>query len=158
MTQILYVVQKLLLISIFCTVSLICFAADNTNGQLGAPPGPTGQPQLQPQPWQIRRSDFAKAMRGAQAADEAARKTLDATVTEFEKRPFSRTPMENMEILGVFYVPKDGIEKSLVIVAANAVLGWYDALRFGSESGRAEILNNEGFLKKAFVLAGNENT
>jgi hypothetical protein len=38
----------------------------------------------------------------------------------------------------------------------NASLGWYDALRFGSESGRAEIVNNEGFFKRTLILAGKQ--
>ena len=36
----------------------------------------------------------------------------------------------------------------------NASLGWYDALSFGS--GRAEIVNNEGFFKRTLVLAGKQ--
>jgi hypothetical protein len=36
----------------------------------------------------------------------------------------------------------------------NASPGWYDALSFGS--GRAEIVNNEGFFKRALVLAGKQ--
>ena len=64
--------------------------------------------------------------------------------------------MENMEILGVFYIPKDGFEKALPVIAANAVMGWYDALRFASDSGRTEISSNEGFFKKALVIAGPE--
>jgi hypothetical protein len=66
--------------------------------------------------------------------------------------------MENMEILGVYYVPKNPIEASVQAVVANAVLGWYDALRFTSESGRAEISLNDGFFKKAFVIGGPETT
>ena len=33
-----------------------------------------------------------------------------------------------------------------------------DALRFASEAGRAEIINNEGFFKLAFVRAGTDAT
>jgi hypothetical protein len=36
----------------------------------------------------------------------------------------------------------------------NASPGWYDALSFGS--GRAEIVNNEGFFKRALVLTGKQ--
>jgi hypothetical protein len=38
----------------------------------------------------------------------------------------------------------------------TATLGWYDPLSFGSESGRAEIVNNEGSFKRALVLAGKQ--
>jgi hypothetical protein len=44
------------------------------------------------------------------------------------------------------------------VVVQNLVLGWYDALRFASESGRAEIINNEGFFKKAFTQGGADVT
>lgn len=112
--------------------------------------------QAELQPWQRRRMEFTKTVQGASKGDPIARKDFDKILTDFETHTFSRTPLENMEILGVFYVPKDGIEKAMPIVIANAVLGWYDALRFASESGRAEIINNEGFFKKAFVLGGPE--
>ena len=42
----------------------------------------------------------------------------------------------------------------LSLIVMNASLGWYDALSFGP--GRAEIVNNEGFFKRAFVLAGKQ--
>lgn len=110
--------------------------------------------QIGLQPWQQRRMEFIKTVQNLRKGDPIARKDFDAILTEFETHPFNRTPLENMELLGVFYVPKDGIENSMSIVIANAVLGWYDALRFASESGRAEIINNEGFFKKAFILGG----
>jgi hypothetical protein len=113
-------------------------------------------PQTDLQPWQQRRMGFAKAVQGLGKGDSVAHKSFEAVLNEFETKPFSRTPMENMEILGAFYIPKDGVEKALPIVIANAILGWYDALRFTSESGRAEITNNEGFFKKAFVLGGQD--
>ena len=40
----------------------------------------------------------------------------------------------------------------LSLIVMNARPGWYDALSFGS--GRAEIVNNEGFFKRTLVLAG----
>lgn len=110
------------------------------------------------QPWQQRRIEFIKTVQGVRKGDPVARKDFDRILTEFETHAFSRTPLENMELLGVFYVPKDGIEKSMPVVIANAVLGWYDALRFASETGRAELINNEGFFKKAFILAGPDTT
>ena len=64
--------------------------------------------------------------------------------------------MENMDVLGYAHAPKQGIDNVLTLIVMNATLGWYDALRFGSESGRAEISNNEGFFKRALVLAGKQ--
>jgi hypothetical protein len=119
-----------------------------------APGGAQTAPALQQQPWQERRAGFWKTVHGVNAHDAAAAKDFDAVLTQFETQPFARTPMENMDILGVFYAQKDEVEKTLMIVSANAALGWYDALRFGSESGRAEIMNNEKFFARAFLLSG----
>jgi hypothetical protein len=68
---------------------------------------------LEPQPWQQRRNEFAKVVQGVHEGNQTAQKNFDVALTEFETRVSSRTPMENMEILGVFYVPKDGIEKCI---------------------------------------------
>lgn len=149
----------------FCVLILISSAyakAEGTQIQTSLPNSnaASGTPtqakpiQVKLQAWQQRRMAFAKTVQGIRKGDPDAKKDFDRILTEFETHAFSRTPMENMELLGVFYVPKDGIEKSMPIIIANAVLGWYDALRFGSESGRAEIINNEGFFKKAIVLGG----
>jgi hypothetical protein len=83
---------------------------------------------------------------------------FDAVLTQFETQPFARTPMEDMDILGSFYFPKDKVETTLILVSTNAALGWYDALRFGSESGRAEIVNNEKFFARAFLIGGATTT
>jgi len=79
---------------------------------------------------------------------------FDNVLTEFETAPLDRTPLENLDILGIFYVPKEGMEKTLPIIVMNQTLGWYDALRFGTESGRAEIVQREAFFKRPFVIAG----
>ena len=113
--------------------------------------------QVQLQPWQKRRADFSKIVQGLRENNPDAKRDFDAVLTEFETRTLSRTPIENMEILGVFYVPKDGMDPALSVIAMNAVLGWYDALRFASESGRAEITNNEGFFKKPIILGGSDS-
>lgn len=110
--------------------------------------------RVEPQSWQARRAEFARLVNNYNPADKAVVEAFDAVLTEFEKQPFSRTPMENMEILGVYYVPREGIEPTLSLIAANAALGWYDALRYGSESGRSEIMHNEGFFRLPFMLAG----
>jgi len=112
--------------------------------------------KVEPRAWQARRGEFARIVNNLGGKDAQVLKDFEAVLTEFEQKPFSRTPMENMEILGVFYVPREGIEPTLSLIAANAALGWYDALRYGSESGRAEILHNEGFFKLPMVLAGDE--
>jgi hypothetical protein len=116
------------------------------------------QNPLPRQPWQIRRETYWATVKNANSQDADAKKKLDAVLTEFESQPFARTPMENMDILGTFYVPKDGVEKAFVIVIANATLGWYDALRFGSESGRTEIQTNERFFLRAYLLSGPKTT
>ncbi|WP_413194459.1 hypothetical protein [Pararobbsia alpina] len=79
---------------------------------------------------------------------------MDAVLTQFESSPLKFTPLENLDILGAYYVPREGVEKALSIIVMNQVLGWYDALRFGTESGRAEIVQNEGFFKRPFIIAG----
>ncbi len=62
--------------------------------------------------------------------------------------------MENMDILGFFYAPKEGVEKTLILVRINAALGWYDALRFGSASGRAEIVSKDKLFVRTFLVGG----
>jgi hypothetical protein len=130
-------------------------AAAEGNAQ-AAPIGSPHEIRVEPQPWETRRNAFFATVREAQAGYPNAEKEYDAILTGFEQNAMSRTPMENMDILGVFYVPKEGVEKCLSIVAMNAVLGWYDALRFGSVSGREEIFLNQKFLWRAFILGGEE--
>jgi hypothetical protein len=61
-----------------------------------------------------------------------------------------------MELFQVFYIPKALQQKPprfdtmLRIIAAQATMGWYDALRFADDSGRAEISSNEAFFTLAF--------
>lgn len=134
-----------------------CKAADKPAdaGKAAAEPGVVTI-KVEPQSWQARRGEFARIVNNLGGKDAQVFKDFDAVLTEFVEKPYSRTPMENMEILGVFYVPRQGIEATLTHIAANAALGWYDALRYGSESGRAEILQNEGFFKLPLMLAGDE--
>ncbi len=121
-------------------------------------PGPRITVAIPPQPWQVRRAQVWKTVKSANEHDADAMKDFNAILTQFETQPFARTPMENMDILGTFYAPKDDVEGVLKIMSANAVLGWYDALRFGSESGRAEMVTNERFFVWAYVLAGGTTT
>jgi hypothetical protein len=65
--------------------------------------------------------------------------------------------MEAMDIYGAFYVPNEGaknIGSLLQMVSMFAIVGLYDANRFADASARAEIMNNEGFLKRPFTLGG----
>ena len=108
-------------------------------------------------PWEQRRVGFFQTFKAAvQAKDPDAAKAYDALLTDFDTHPMARTPMENMDYLGVYYVPREGAEKCFVVVVLNAALGWYDALRFGSESGRSDIVLKEKFFVRAFALAGPE--
>jgi hypothetical protein len=133
---------------------------------LGADAQKAGPPQagvqspvhVEMQAWQIRRAAYQALSLRLRKGDFSAGKDFDAVLTEFDTRLFSRTPIEELEILGDFYIPKGGPDPALLVVVQNLVLGWYDALRFGSESGRVEIINNEGFFKKAFVQGGPEVT
>lgn len=144
-----------LLIGAFFTPSGRAAEAPADTGKAAAEPGAVSI-RVEPQSWQARRSEFARIVNNLGGKDPQVLKEFEAVLTEFEQKPFSRTPMENMEILGVFYVPREGIEATLTYIAANAALGWYDALRYGSASGRQEILHNEGFFKLPMVLAGDE--
>jgi hypothetical protein len=121
-------------------------------------PGPKVTIAVPQQPWQVRSAEFRKTLKAANANDVDAVKAMDAVLTQFEAQPFARTPMENMDILGSLYIPKSQPQPTLILVSANAALGWYDALRFGSESGRSEIVNNDKFFARALLLSGTTAT
>ena len=106
------------------------------------------------QAWQVRRAAFWKAVKDVNAGDLNAGKDLDAVLKQFETQPVARTPLENMDILGLFYAPKEEIGKTLILVTLNAALGWYDALRFGSASGRDEIMNRDRLFVRTFMVQG----
>jgi hypothetical protein len=144
-------------LSLLCCLSAFLLAPASQAEALAAPVGEVVTIPVQPQAWQARRGEFARIINNLDSKDPATLQPFEAVLTEFEQQPFSRTPMENMEILGVYYLPREGIEAVLTYIAANAALGWYDALRYGSESGRSEILHNEGFFKLTFVLAGEDH-
>lgn len=149
-----------------CLLSLTSLAQAAESNGVKAPkngtPGQTVEIKVRPQAWQVRRGEFAKtvnAINASQGKDQAALKKLDMILTDMEKTPMSRTPMEAMDIYGVFYVPREGeknMKSLLSMISAYAILGWYDALRFGDESGRAEIVNNERFFLRAFALSGED--
>lgn len=105
--------------------------------------------------WELRSLETQKIIevirdpKATEAQHAKAMKEFDARLTASEKGEL--TPMETMELLGLFYVPKElqnkppNMESTLRIIATQATLGWYDALRFADASGRAEIVNNEAF-------------
>ena len=111
---------------------------------------------VEPQAWQKRRMEFAATVGAAAKGDKAALQALATMRTAYDADPFARTPMENMDFVGMFYAPTQDLGKIMPMIVANAALGWYDALRFGSASGRAEISNNEAFFKKALMMGGPE--
>lgn len=109
--------------------------------------------------WQVRRRQTLGYLQvlgndKATAADQKlASDKLDAILTRADKEPLTFTPMELMDLYEAYYVPTQpkAMETNLFLVALIATLGWYDALRFGDESGRAEIANNEAFFKRALM-------
>jgi hypothetical protein len=106
--------------------------------------------------WQIRRGDFATAANTLRQnpKDDKARQKVDQVVTGFDKNPLSRTPMEAMEILGAIHLHRDGIKQAMPLIVAEAVLGWYDALLWGSDTGRGEIEKNERLFTRALLIGG----
>jgi hypothetical protein len=110
------------------------------------------------QEWQVRREKLDHVINGARQNDPDSLKQFNQILTEMEQHPHDRTPMEVLDVLGTYYVPNEGLEPTLPVIATQLVLGWYDALRFGTHSGRAEILDNEQFFKRAMVLSGKDVT
>lgn len=102
-----------------------------------------------PMAWQLRRQQTHVQIKGVMAGDKAALAAFDKTLTAAERRQL--TPLETMELFGVFYVPREGVEASMPVILTTAMLGWYDALRFGSKSGQEEIKVNAQFFKLPFI-------
>jgi len=113
---------------------------------------------LKPQAWQIRRQAFALAANTLRKNpnDDRARQKLDSIVAAFDKNPLSRTPMEAMEILGAVNLHRDGIKKAMPLIVMEAVFGWYDALQWGSETGRGEIERSERLFTRALQIGGGD--
>ncbi|CQR38248.1 hypothetical protein THICB1_70368 [Thiomonas arsenitoxydans] len=112
--------------------------------------------QIEMQAWQKRREETRELFRRFLDCESTSEHEVDALLADFESRPFWRTPLENLEILSVLHVPREGFAKCMQVVVANAVLGWYDALRFASESGRAEIIEKEALFKMPLTLGGRD--
>jgi hypothetical protein len=114
-----------------------------------------------PQQWQIRRGDFFRALttanQGQSAEQDQARAKVSAAVEMLKADEASLTPMEGMDIYGAILLPGSGdanLKAMLGGIATLATLGWYDALRFTDDSGRAEIYGNERFFTRALEMAG----
>jgi len=104
-------------------------------------------------PVQIRRMNFSLTMAKVRAGDPAGQEQLDAILWEYKSRPFERTPLETLELIGFHYLSVDGVEKSLPKIVTMTAVGWYDALRFASESRRDELANVESFFTRSFLVA-----
>lgn len=122
-------------------------------------PGQTIEVKTPQDAWQVRRKNTLQLIRALEskklpkAEDDKAMKAFDDILTAFDKNPLNITPMEGMDLMQVYYVPnEDNFVELLKILSLLATSGWYDALRFADESGRAEIVNNEGFFKRALLV------
>jgi hypothetical protein len=120
------------------------------------PPGNQATLQGEARPWQARRAESHAVIIAwlARPGNPSASAALDRLLADYEAHPMARTPLENLDLIGRYYVEKDGVEKCLSVVVMNSVLGWYDALRFGSVSGQSEIQDNEHFFGRAYFLGG----
>jgi hypothetical protein len=148
--------NKWLSVLLFATVAFCSEIGPRALAQ--STPTPAQHP-IQLEAWQTRRLQRLKVIKEGLVPNAASTssKAFDQMLTDFETHPFAQTPIENMDLLGLFYAPKDGIAKALPVIVMNAALGWYDALRFGSPSGQAEIVNNEMFSSECWCfLARNE--
>lgn len=122
-------------------------------------PGKTIEVKTPQDAWQMRRKSTLQLIRALQSKDtskaeqEKAYKVFDGILTAFDKNPAAVTPMEGMDLMQVFYIPnEDNFPTQLQVLAFLATSGWYDALRFADESGRAEIASNEEFFKRALMV------
>jgi hypothetical protein len=104
-------------------------------------------------PMEARRVHFNLTMAKVRAGDPAGRQDLDAILWEFKSRPFGRTPLETLELLGFHFLPKEGVEKTLPRIVTATAIGWYDASRFASAKRRDELANVESFFTKVFLVA-----
>lgn len=118
--------------------------------------GSTTVVKVQAQEWQKRRAKTAEAFLGAVKGSKEHLARFDKVLTDFERSPLSFTPVEAVELVAAYYVPKDGLNHAgVAMLAAVQTLGWYDALRYGTASGRAEIVDNENFFR--MPLLGENN-
>ncbi|GBG14816.1 ATP-dependent Clp protease ATP-binding subunit ClpX [Novimethylophilus kurashikiensis] len=140
-----------LLLVAFLSISTLVFSASSFAGP-SAQVGEIAQSPYRLQSWEQRRLRTREQMTGVLAHDAAAGTAFDKTLTASER--WQLTPMETMELLGAFYMPREGIESGLPVILTAAMLGWYDALRYGSASGRDEIQTNAKFFLLPFSTSG----
>lgn len=137
-----------------------CMAAPAAMQTPAQQPGSTVVLEVKPDPWQVRRKavvELVSVILKSDYKDKAAVERFEKVLTSFDKDFVSITPMEGMDLQRMYYVPMSkpaDMESNLSVVAALATLGWYDALRFADESGRAEIQSNESFFLRAFTAPG----
>lgn len=107
---------------LFSTIALCLDFGPRASAQ--STPTPAQHP-IQLEAWQTHRLQQLKVIKEGLVpnAASASSKTLDQLLTDFETHPFAQTPIENMDLLGLFYAPKDGIAKALPLIVMNAALG-----------------------------------
>ena len=109
------------------------------------------------QKWQQRRASFIEDYKKALAGDKLAINNIDKLLTVMERSPFERTPLERLEIYGLFYLKREGFTKeSFELVAQQVAWGLYDTLRYASKSGQAEIVDNERLFLSAYIIGGEQ--
>lgn len=152
-----------LIVALSCAAQL--FAADVVNvvssdkvEQGSKNIGKTIVVDVKKQDWQTRRLEYINALKrySKDQNDKEAWNTIDKSLSNYEKQPWSITPMEAMDLFQTFYMPKEGI-KAMNMLVAEAILGYRDVLQWASKSGRSEIFWNEQFLTRALTNGGKTN-
>lgn len=147
-----------LLGTLLIVVSLVAQAQTAIPQIVPTPQGPAPQSMAlsntAPPQFQVRRRIFNEVAHGIMRNDPAAPTALDKVLTDYESAAFRYTPLESLEIIGFYFLPREGMEKVFQVIVAEQVMGWYDVLRYASDSGREEIVNNEGFFKLPIVIGG----
>jgi hypothetical protein len=69
------------------------------------------QQPIQLQAWQKRRVDRLQLIEAALSDPSIVAKSFDHVLTNFEAHPLDQGPLENMDLLGYFYAPKEGIPR-----------------------------------------------
>lgn len=117
--------------------------------------GKTVVVDVKKQEWQVRRLGYINAVKkySKDQNDKEALDVIDKALGNYEKQPWSITPMEAMDLLQTFYVPREGL-KTMSMLVAEAILGYRDTLQWASKSGRSEIIWNEQFFIRALTNGG----
>ena len=129
-------------------------AAAPDASQQGASPAPSRQIPVQPAPqaWQVRQAAFAQAVTALahDAANAQAKQQVEQALGDQAATPGAFTPMESLDMLGAYYLPRDGVEKIMPLIVKQAFLGWVDALQWGSPSAQEEIVVDQKLFSRAF--------